>query len=78
MLEIRQTHAFDRDLSNSAALDVRLCTNQDCTGDHVSLGALQRFNGRQGYPLVDNGAGYGFVTIYCLGVRLPFGYGRLR
>jgi hypothetical protein len=64
--------------SNSAALDVRLCTNQGCTGDYVSLGALQRFGGRQSYPLADNGAGFGFVTIYCLAVRLPFGYGRLR
>jgi len=64
--------------NNSPALDVRLCTNEGCTGDFVSLGALPRFGGRQSYPLADNGAGYGFVTIYCLGVRLPFGYGRLR
>jgi hypothetical protein len=64
--------------SNSAALDVRLCTNEGCTGDHVSLGAPQRFSGAQSYPLANNGAAYDFVTIYCLAVRLPFGYGRLQ
>ncbi len=64
--------------SNSAALDVRLCTNANCTGDHLSLGALQRFGGRQSYPLDNAANAYGFVTIYCLAVRLPFGYGRLQ
>ena len=64
--------------SNSAALDVRLCTNSGCTGDNVSLGELQRFSGRQSYPLADSGTGYSHVSIYCTAVRLPFGSGRLQ
>ena len=64
--------------SNSAALDVRLCTNSGCTGDNVSLGELQRFSGRQSYLLADSGAGYSHVSIYCTAVRLPFGSGRLQ
>ena len=64
--------------SNSAALDVRLCTNSGCTGDNVSLGELQRFSGRQSFPLADSGAGYSHVSIYCTAVRLPFGSGRLQ
>lgn len=64
--------------SNSPALEVRLCRNEDCTGDHVSLGPLQSFEGRQSYPTDDDATAYDFVTIYCLAVRLPFGYGRLQ
>lgn len=64
--------------SNSPALDVRLCKNAQCTGEHRSLGTLQRFAGPQSYPLDDDGTEFSFVSIYCAAVRLPFGYGRLR
>ena len=74
------TLVLERDFrtSNSPALDVRLCTNPDCTGAFENLGELQRFSGEQTYELPDAGNAYSHVTIYCVAVRLPFGSGRLR
>lgn len=63
---------------NSAALDVRLCSNAPCSGGDLNLGSLKRFSGRQSYDLPNAGGAYSHVVIWCRAVRLPFGFGELR
>jgi hypothetical protein len=64
--------------SRSGALDVRLCRDSRCFPGDLDLGPIQKFEGAQSYRLADDGGAYRYVVIWCRGVNLPFGYGRLR
>lgn len=64
--------------SRSGALDVRLCRDTRCFPGDLDLGPIQKFEGAQSYRLPNDGQAYRYVVIWCRGVNLPFGFGRLR
>ncbi len=81
---VRDGGAHRLDLNNdfqtnsSRGLDVRLCRETRCDDGDLNLGPLRQFSGSQSYALPNDGGAYAYVVIWCRGVSLPFGYGRLQ
>ncbi len=75
-----QVIRFEEDFATdrSPALDVRLCRRRRCGTDDLVLGVLQSFSGEQSYAVPGDGTTYDFVVVWCTGVNLAFGTGRLR
>jgi hypothetical protein len=59
--------------------DVYLSAQPDTVraGD-LNLGALREISGQQAYEMPHDGAGYGYVILWCRPFRVPIGIGELR
>ena len=62
----------------SARLELRLCSDEACSGNALSVGRIVRFAGRQNHALPDDGAKFGYVVIWCQVANVAFGFGALR
>ena len=67
----------DFETEESNALDVRLCTDPDCTGGQLNLGKIAS-RGAQSFPMPDDGAAFSHVVIWCRAIDLAFGFGVLQ
>ncbi len=68
---------FRIDSGNNDVYLARSGDRVDMTRD-LNLGALKSTSGSQSYRMPDDGAGYGYVILWCRPFRVPIGVGELR
>jgi hypothetical protein len=73
-LELRDDFRID-----TGSIDVYLANQENgVTAADRNLGDLRSRTGAQSYTLLDDGAGYRYVLLWCRPFRVPIGIGELR